>query len=108
MTQKDILNIIDSQKWSVSPDKPIFNTVLEYSEMVYFWNDNIAFAIHGVRDKNKPQLKEYVVVQFRPTFKYCDDDLNKLDGNWSSSDIKFMNSEKLSEDKELHSQFLKK
>ena len=108
MTQKDILNIVDSQKWSVSPDKTIFNTVLEYSEMVCFWNDDIAFSVHGIREKNDTQSKEYVVVQFRPTFKYCDDDLKKLDGDLTSSDIKFMNSKKLLEDKELHFQFLKK
>ena len=108
MTQKDIFNIVDSQKWSISSDKTIFNAVLEYSEMVCFWNHDIAFSIYGVREKNNPQSKEYAIVQFRPTFKHCEDDLNKLDGNWVSSDIKFMNSKKLLEDKELHSQFYNK
>jgi hypothetical protein len=108
MTQKDIFNIVDSQKWSINPDKKAFDTSSEYSEVVCFWNDDIAFSIHGVREKNDPQSKEYVIIQFRPTFKHCDDDLNKLDGNWASRDIKFMNSKKLLKDKELHSQFLKK
>lgn len=110
MTKEEIYNIVESQKWTVDTSVKVFNnniTVLEYSDVVAFWNENIGFCIHAIRDKNHPHIKDYSILQHKPILKTCFT-LEELDGDWAAEDIKSMTIKELINDEKLHYDFLHK
>lgn len=101
MTHEEIYNSVISTKWENHPN--IKN--VEISEMVTFWNDEIAFSVHALRKKNEYPFT-FVVTQFKPEIKYCitldDIDFSLI----SSNNINVSVVSELLSNKELHKRFL--
>jgi hypothetical protein len=100
MTREEIYNSVISTKWENHPN--IKN--VETSEMVTFWNDEIAFSVHALRKKNEYPFT-FVVTLFKPERKYGIT-LDDIDFSLITNNINTAVVSELLSNKELHKQFL--
>lgn len=100
MTREEIYNSVISTNWENHPN--IKN--VETSEMVTFWNDEIAFSVHALRKKNEYPFT-FVVTLFKPERKYGIT-LDDIDFSLITNNINMSVVSELLSNKELHKQFL--
>lgn len=106
MTQKEVYNkVIEDAKWEMHPDTKWCKGV-EISEIVAFWDENVSFCVHALRNKNeKPYV--YAIYQSKPISK-LQDTLDDIDIDWDNNNLKSMVGNELVKNKTLHNEFLKK
>lgn len=104
MTQEEVYNKVIETKWEAHPDTKWCKGV-EISEIVAFWDENISFLVHALRNKNERSYV-YAIYQVKPISK-THNTLDDIVINWNNNNIKSMVDNELIKNKILHNEFLK-
>lgn len=103
MTKQQIIELLQSSKWTPSNSKAFTN--YEFSETLAIWNKERAFALHCVRIKNHEDDTSLVINQIRPLRRFgvlFDTIAHTLNTN-----MKYMFAEELLRNEKEHDEFLR-
>ena len=109
VTKEQIHNLIDNSVWKIDPSRKVFNSVLENTEMFLVWDDNIVFAINGLREVKNISNKIDVITILYPNFNVDTDiTLDSLNIDWENNNLQIIKASELKNNDELRNKIVRK
>lgn len=109
MKKEYIHKLIDESIWKIDPSRKVFNSVLEDSEMFLVWDNNIIFAINGLREVKNISNKIDVITILYPNFNAdIDITLDNLNIDWENNNLQIIKASELKNNDELRNKIVRR
>lgn len=109
MKKEYIHKLIDESIWKIGPSRKVFNSVLEDSEMFIVWDNNIIFAINGLREVKNISNKIDVITILYPNFNADPNmTLDNLNIDWENNNLQIIKSSEFKNYDELRNKIVRR